>query len=391
MAKQNENETEVNLAPLPDDWPDQARELADTFLTSVTPSAQERKRIEEFCLLSLKYSHLENQVQGEILCEIPASLNSLEEAASVDILEEAALLAASERKTLEIEPGPVEYLADALDDRGIKIIHWPHPQGDYCGGFLFRELTGPALLVMTPPHSPLTNFILAHQYCHLLADNNPYENRYCSHGVTPVRNAMGLGGRTMEQAGDITGAEETTLAEARADMFARCFLLPEKHFRRTLADFGLTGAKKALTEQLDRLADLAFYYNVATPLVINRLLDLQLITLKQTKSLQQAFCSEPTRHESEAGLISGIMATVTEDEIASVLSRLPKRYLTLAIALLMKNQISKNQLEVLFDLDRGRLDRFLAWTEIPAGVLRAQRQKEKGEAADIPDDRFGGN
>jgi hypothetical protein len=390
MSQQDNNESQVTPEPLPDNWPELAVELTETFVTGTVPSEQEQTCIEEFSGLCLKYAHLEKRIQGEIVCEIPASLTALDEPVSIDLLQEAEALATTERRHLELQPGPVEFLAEALDDLGIKIIERPHPEGNYCGGFLFTEATGPALLSMAPPGFPVGNVILAHQYCHLLADNNPYENRFCHHGVTPLKDSMGLGGRTMEQAGDISG-DETALSEARADMFARCFLLPAKHFRLTLADFGVEGSGDAFAGQLDRLADLAFYYNVPTPLVLNRLLDLQLLSLKQTRDLHHAFSTTPTRNESETELLGGLITAAPTDEISGILARLPKRYLTLAIALLMKNQVSKTQMETLLDLDGERLEHFLAWTEIPAGVLRAEQQKNSGKTTDILDDHRSGN
>ncbi len=385
----NENTTEINYPPLPDDWAEKAKEISNTFLTSQSPAKAERLCLEKFVFSSLKFAHLEKRIQSEIICDIPASLNTIDEATSMTLLEEAEALANAERISLEIPEGPVEYLVESLDDMGIKVFEWPHPTNDYGGGFLFTDETGPALLVMGPKESPLSQFILAHQYCHLLADNNPYENRFCELCTTPVKEPLALGGRILEQDDFENPFDEITLAETRADLFARCFLVPEKHFRKTLFDFG----EKKGPYNLDRLADIAFYYGVTTPLVLNRLVDLELLPLADATTLANQFSQTTLRNDVEKGLLTGPPTQEQEREaenenekIEALFARLPKRYITLTIALLMKGQISKEQVGYLLDIKSTQLDAFLAWTEEPAGALRAANESEKSDPSTDPGD-----
>jgi|GEM_PF-2101663 len=381
----------MEFAPLPTDWQERASEISDQFLSDRSVTESERLSLERFVFTSLKFAYLEKRIQSEIICDIPTSLGTIDESTSLTLLEEAELLAKTERINLEIPDGPVEYLAEILDDRGIKVFEWPHPTGDFAGGFLFAKETGPALLVLGPKESPLSQFSLAHQYCHLLADNNPYENRFCTLCTSPVKDILALGGRMLEQSDFENPFDEISLAESRADLFARCFLLPAEHFQKTLHDFSETGDPY----DLERLSNIAFYYGVTTPLVINRLVDLELLPLDKAKGLSEQIRSAMLRNDNEAGLLAESPKPTNkpepddDDRLETLFSRLPKRNITLAIALLMKGQISKEQVGYLLDIGAPLLDTFLAWTEEPAGTLRASAETDKGGQSETPGDWLG--
>ena len=160
---------------LPDDWTARAEELRDDFLCEREPDAFEEARLNEFLQLCLRFSYLEKRVQGEILCEIPAHLAILRGDDYGDLVEEAEALAEQERKNLGLEQGPIEDLQEIFDELGVKIIEMDPGSGGHSGAFVFTDKTGPALLSIAPPKTPVGRFILAHEYCHLL---HPTCSRY---------------------------------------------------------------------------------------------------------------------------------------------------------------------------------------------------------------------
>jgi Zn-dependent peptidase ImmA (M78 family) len=337
--------------PLPADWGERAATLAETFASPRTTDAEEHSRIESFVHVCLRYAHMERRIQGEILCEIPAHMGLLRGDRLGTLFEEAESLARAERRNLGLGDGPIEDLAEALDERGIKVIESVGSARRRSGAFLFEEDTGPALLAMAPVASPVGRFVLAHAYCHLAADIDPYVNRHCP-PAGAAAGPLARGGRLLDDLDPAAPFDETAVPETRADLFARALLMPREHLRTTLSQFCEDGHGGF---RLERLRDVAFYYGVTTPMLLGRLVDLDLLDIQRARLMA-------------AGLPAADLDAVAPQEREPApaagpdpLQTLPRRFVNLALALFLKREISREQLETLLAVEGATVDRLLRW------------------------------
>jgi hypothetical protein len=205
------------------------------------------------------------------------------------------------------------------------------------GAFLFDPRTGPALLTLAPTATPRGRAIVAHEYCHLLADIDPYENRFCPE-------AGRLGARAVRPTPGVSAADlafdEIEIAELRADLFARALLVPENHFRRALRDFGPGPS---------RLADVAYYYGVEASLIESRLADLGLPP-------------HPAGPPPEAD------APAAPDGGPRLFPSPAARFVNLSLALFLKGKVTLEQMARLLGTDAASAMRFLAWSDVAPPV-----------------------
>ena len=376
------------FAPLPIDWPDLAEEIREEFIFEREPDALEEPRLREFLQLCLRFGYMEKRIQGEILCEIPAHVSLLRGDEHRELMEEAEALAERERQNLGLEPGPIESVHEIFDELGIKIVEIAPGNGVTSGAFVFNNDTGPALLSVAVPNSPIARFILAHEYCHLLADVDPYHNRFCSHGENGCTGA-GYGGRLMDAADGIdptalgatsgTSEEELHRAELRADLFARNLLIPRTHFVSSLRQFG---QGKRGEFDLERLSHMAYYYGVTTPMIINRLADLDLITADDARRMRadvqavlpQGLDTDPIGISSTTTLNVG--HGESDDRIQATVSQ---RFIHLGLALYLNGQVSRKQLSTLLYTHGPAMTRLLQWVD--SAKETAQRAREAEEQA----------
>ena len=338
------------LPPLPSDWDERAAELTDSFLAPRTVTEEERTELTSFVHACLRFSYMEKRVQGDIICELPAHFAVLAGAKHPSLIDEAEEFAETERRNLELDEGPIEDLTEILDDRGIKILSWSRPGIATAGAFLFESDTGPALLSLAPANSPEDRFTLAHAYCHLLADVDPYENRFCPLGQPGSKELLARGGRLLEDAGPDDPFDETSLPELRADLFARAFLVPRSAFTQALQDFGEGGAAGF---HPDRLIGVALYFNVTPWVILNRLIDMEILIKPNAAALGRAIDAMMTVENAVRG------------DSPELLSVLPRRCVNLALALFLKGQVTRGQMRALLDVEEETFERFLAWIEVP--------------------------
>ncbi|MBP6876041.1 MAG: ImmA/IrrE family metallo-endopeptidase [Candidatus Eisenbacteria bacterium] len=341
----------TKFEPLPRDWEERSAELADTFLSLDDLQAEQRDVIRQFVHLCLRFAHMERRIQGEVIYDLSTHASVVRREHAGDLVHDAEELACAERENFEMPAGPIEDLADLLDDRGIKAIQWPVPQGlTRAGAFLFDAATGPALLSLAPPDSPAGRFILAHEYGHLLADVDPYENRFCLSSDDSASQAMG-GGRLFEQ-GELPPARVGGFAvsEMRADLFARAFLMPAEHFLHSAKLFDVH--PKAL--KLSRLADLAYYYGVESAAALHRLADLGLLPVTEARAIRAESDALDAKEASQRGV---------EEVCLDCAVHHPVRFVNLGMAMYLKRLVSLDQMATLLGIDRAAAKRFLTFAE----------------------------
>jgi len=224
--------------------------------------------------------------------------------------------------------------------------------------FLFDPRTGPALLCRCPVETPAGRAVLAHEYCHLLADVDPYENRACLPAAAAAR-----GSPTPRDSAVDLAFDELDVAELRAELFARAFLLPADHYRQTLASFGV---RPAADLALPRLADVAYYYGVETALALRRLADLGLIAASDRDALlgrlpgngTDAWVPEPGPAGTPHPGLFPAPAT---------------RFVNLSLALFIQRRISLEQMAYLLGIEPAAAQRFVAWSEAPPAPIEKAR------------------
>lgn len=353
----------LEFEPLMGQCDDRAAELLDSFVSTRNPLPAEQRRLQRFAHLCLRFANLETRIEGTIRCEIPAHLSVLANGPARTLIAEAEELADAERRRLEIPPGPIENLSELLDERGIKVVEWGAVDGKHAGAFLFDPDTGPALLSLTPAGSAAGRFVLAHEYCHLLADVDPYENRFCLHGSACSGPDARWGGRFPGE--NLPGDSPIALGlpEARADLFARAFLLPREHFIRTLGMFG-EGAERGF--HIGRLGELAFYYDVETAVVLNRLVDLDLLPASEATAMAAALVTKPQRAADADSRVASATRRADDADGKTVVETLPVRFVNLSLALFVGRIASRDHLARLLDVDRRAVGRLLSWLDLPA-------------------------
>lgn len=362
----------------PKDWAERTEALVESWVCTRQPHAAEDQQLRSFVSLCLRYGHLEKRVQGEILCDIPVPLSILRGERFSDLLLECEALADAERENLGLEPGPIEDLAESLDERGIKAIELPLSPPTYSGAFLFESDTGPALLSMAPINSPSSRFIIAHEYCHLLVDVDPYANRFCAHEAPGETNGGRLqgptwGGRLLETS-DLDPDDETALPELRADLFARCLLVPRDHFVATLREFG-QGSRGRY--DLERLSHIAFYYSVPEAVIVHRLMDLELLPLDRARAFIADLQAAWPAGRAEVPL--GIPGTTTVGwDLADPLPvGLPVRFVNLALALFIQDRLTRDQIGKVLGADERTVGQLLEWVEHARREAEARKKEAK--------------
>ena len=204
----------------------------------------ERRQLRIFEILCRHFAYLERVVIGEVSFEQPTYFSSDSSVLAGPWDVQGSKLAQMERDRLSLGQDPVVGLSDMLDGMGMKIITRPLPESsNIAGGFLFRSDIGPCIMlnsVMSPPEQTLA---MAHQYCHFLADFDPYLPRVC-----PKERPRG---------------EDS--CEDRAGSFALAFLLPEASLVNLAGGKGDDGMDPSVLDAL------AIYFGVPQAAVAERL------------------------------------------------------------------------------------------------------------------------
>ncbi len=287
----------------------------------------ERTEVLEFVRLTRQFAFLERLIQGEVRFELPVHLEHLNQ--DLDSIEsQAEAIAARERELLELGLEPAEDLLDALDMRGIKVFRrsrGPESPEVLTGGFHYLGESGPSILVGCCGGSPDAEFVLAHEYGHLVMDVNPYESRFCRWRRHDLEN------------------ENHSASERRADRFARALLLPEGLVRKSSPDLNLPNPEAGT------ISHAAEVFGVAPAVLWRRLADLDL----------------PRSEEPPAS--SKLRRRKVDEQRPT---DLPERFVNLALAAYSTRLLEKLDLGRFLRVPHERLDDFLVWSKIPVQVKR---------------------
>lgn len=299
----------------------------ERFIAEPGLSGHERTEVLEFVRLTRQFAFLERLIQGEVLFELPVHFEHVtrDDASSERHAEEVAR---QERDLLELGLEPAEDLLDALDGRGIKVFRrsrGPESPETLTGGFHYFGEAGPSLLVGCCGGSPDAEFVLAHEYGHLVMDVNPYESRFCRWRRHDLEN------------------ESPSPVERRADRFARALLLPEGLLRDSAEELGLTRPSPAT------IAHAAAVYGVAPAVLWRRLDDLGL-----------------PRSDAPPDPVKLRRRKIDEQRPTD----LPERFVNLALAAYSTRMIEKTDLSRFLRVPQERLEEFLNWSQIPVQVKR---------------------
>jgi Zn-dependent peptidase ImmA (M78 family) len=282
------------------------REEAEKILASFTGldpgDSAARDSLSHFVVRALRFARLERVFQGDIHFDLPVHFELVRGELGGDPVTDGWRLAEEERRAMGVGLSPLDELHDILDTKGIKILAVPAPFP--AAAFLFREETGPALMVTASPDSPEGRAALAHAYAHLVADVSPYRNRFCP-----------LGTRLRAEA-----------EELRAEAFARALLLPD----------AVLPESQRLSD-LDR-ARLARAYGVPESLVVQRWHELR----------------EPERRW---GLSPREVPPQPEPR------KPPERFLNLVLAAYVKGWLTREGMSLYLEADEAQIRQLLAWVE----------------------------
>lgn len=204
----------------------------------------ERRQLKRFEMICGHFARLERMVNGEVKFELPANTSSRASMLEGPAVAQGSKLAQMERERLNLGDNPLDEIESVFDSMGIKIVGLRLPESStISGGFFFESDIGPCIMVNASLSLEEQLFSAAHQYCHFLADYNPYLPRLCYCGV-PV--------------GDDP-------SEERATGFAGGLLLPEASLAALMNGNGAVGTKAR------DLQALGVYYGVPTWAVAHRL------------------------------------------------------------------------------------------------------------------------
>jgi len=206
--------------------------------------AGERRGLRRFEMLCRNFARLERLVTGDIQFELPTDTSARVPTLDGTAAKQGAELANLERKRLNLGEDPLDDVDSIFDRMGIKVVGVRMPETSrVAGGFFFDSKVGPCLMMNSSAPAEERMISAAHQYCHFLADYNPYLPRLCLCGAPTGEDA----------------------SEERAAGFAGAFLLPAGSLERLM-----TGNNGVGTE-MDAIEALGIYYGVPMWAVVYRL------------------------------------------------------------------------------------------------------------------------
>jgi len=264
-------------------------------------SAGERRLLKRFEVICRHFARLERAVHGDVQFELPTSTSSKAAFLKGSAVEQGGALAKLERERLKLGNDPLDDIEGLLDRMGIKLVRLPlERESRIAGGFFFDSDVGPCIMVNGSLAAEEQLVAAAHEYCHFLADYNPYLPRICF----------------------LDEAAGSDPSEARAAGFAAAFLVPEESLS------SLMTGREGVTAGEEGLRALGVYYGVPVWAVARRL-----------EEIGVPVAGVPAREE-DAGPTRG--AKVQE---------LPRRFVRLALEARARGLVSPLRMARLLQVD----------------------------------------
>lgn len=204
----------------------------------------ERRCLKRFEMLCKHFARLESLAAGEVRFDLPVDTSARSASLEGTAAKQGERLADLERRRLSLGEDPLDDMVGVLDGMGIKIVCVRMPESStVSGGFYFDGDVGPCIMVNSSMPVEEQMVSAAHQYCHYVADYNPYSPRLCNWGAP-------------------TGEDSS---EERAAGFAGAFLLPRGSLETLLSGEDGVGEDETAIEAL------GIYYGVPVWAVAYRL------------------------------------------------------------------------------------------------------------------------
>ena len=223
-------------------------------------------------------------------------------------------VATAERNRLGMGDGPIGHLRERLaSDVGIRIFFFEMPSR-IAGLFAYNEILGACIGINTKHPRDRRNWSLAHEYGHFLM------TRY-----QPEITVLTVAGRSHKK-------------ERLADSFARYFLMPASGLNRRFTELHRSSKGGITLAHVCTLADL---YQVSVQALILRLEELRRLPTGTWERLKD-----------EGFKVQQAQAMLGIDANPLLTETLPQRYVDLAIAAFLAEQISEGQLAKYLRTDR---------------------------------------
>lgn len=287
------------------------KEPVNCLLRAESLTETEKEQLLEAGNIYRKYSQLENMVFGKVPLNLPQYKFSSTGPYGSNAVSEGEKIAENERNRLGLNGAPVKDIFDLLEGENVKIlkVHFGR-DSDLAGVFFFNEEKGPCIVVNIDQNPGRTNFSAAHEYGHLLRD----QDLFPSH-LTRLEN------KKMN--------DENTLHEIRANAFAAAFLMPEEGVNKFFEEAGMNKGDKVTPEDVIYSQK---HFGVSYQAMLYRLQNLDWIGEKDRNKLS-------SYSPSALAKSLGIQGEEKKDYKA-----LPDRYFHLAIKAYEKEEINLGKL-----------------------------------------------
>jgi Zn-dependent peptidase ImmA (M78 family)/DNA-binding XRE family transcriptional regulator len=280
------------------------------YLRIMDENEEIKKYIDELEDLSRDYLELEQITNSPLVKKYPNEYTIK----GLRVDQAAEDVANQERKRLGLGDGPIPLLRDILEqDVGLRIFYLPIQPSQYSAMYLYDHDLGGCIGVNRLHPEARRRWSLAHDYGHFLV-----------HRFNPT---MFI----------INNYQRIPQNEQFADCFAACFLMPASGLTMRFNDIRKTKEKIVVAD----LCMLAHFYGVSVEALTVRLEDLKLIPTGIWERLQQGKFKV---REAQAQL--GLGEIQCED------SKLPIRYLNLAVVAFGQGLITEGQLSHYLRVDR---------------------------------------
>jgi Zn-dependent peptidase ImmA (M78 family) len=272
----------------------------------------ERRGLKRFEMLCRHFASLERLVEGEVRFALPTDTAARSSMLEGTAARQGEQLADLERKRLNLGQDPLDDVVSVLDGMGIKVVCVRLPSTSrVSGGFFFDSAVGPCIMVncSMPPEEQMV--AAAHEYCHFVADYNPYLPRLCSCGAPP-------------------GDDES---EVKAAGFAGAFLLPGGSLEQLFSGNNGVGTDEAAIQAL------GVYYGVPMWAVAHRL---------ETMGLEVEYFPEDYPASGP-------------DSVDGSLADLPRRMVRLALEARAGGLVTPRRMARLLQMEQARAEGLFAY------------------------------